>query len=173
MGQTRCYVGLGSNLDNPAAQVSSAIQQLARLPQSTLVRASSLYRSPPLGPQDQPDYINAVAGLDTGLSSLELLQQLLIIEQQHGRIRGSQRWTARTLDLDILVYGEDVIDTLDLHIPHPGIAQRNFVLYPLQEIAPGLIIPQLGPVSALVAGCERGDLVKLHDVGRESRAQSE
>ena len=163
MGVTRCYIGLGSNLDNPARQVAIAINQLAQLPQTQLVRASSLYRSAPMGPQDQPDYINAVVCLDTCLNAESLLQQLLHIEQSHGRIRGPQRWTARTLDLDILLYGQEVIRSQVLTIPHPGIAERNFVLYPLQEIAPGLVIPQMGPLDSLIAGCEPNDLVKLHD----------
>ncbi|MCG6970372.1 MAG: 2-amino-4-hydroxy-6-hydroxymethyldihydropteridine diphosphokinase [Gammaproteobacteria bacterium] len=167
MDGTRCYIGLGSNLDNPARQVATAIEALTQLPNTTVIRVSSLYRSPPMGPQDQPDYINAVAALDTRLSPESLLQQLLSIEQRHGRVRGSQRWTARPLDLDILVYGEIEIDTQALTIPHPGIAERNFVLYPLLEIAPGLVIPQLGSISSLIAGCEPGDLVKLHDEWRE------
>ena len=127
-----------------------------------LIRVSSLYRSSPLGPQDQPHYVNAVAAIDTQLSAKPLLQHLLEIEQRQGRIRGAKRWTARTLDLDILLFGQEVIKYQELVVPHPGIAQRNFVLYPLQEIAPELVIPQLGPLSTLIAGCERGDLVKLH-----------
>jgi 2-amino-4-hydroxy-6-hydroxymethyldihydropteridine diphosphokinase len=105
--------------------------------------------------------------VETRLTPEALLQQLLSIEQQHGRTRGPQRWTARTLDLDILLYGEEVISVPTLTVPHPGIAERNFVLYPLQEIAPGLIVPQLGPISSLVAGCELGDLVKLHHDWRQ------
>jgi 2-amino-4-hydroxy-6-hydroxymethyldihydropteridine diphosphokinase len=163
MDFVRCYIGLGSNLENPASQVATALDELALLPQSQLIRASSLYRSPPMGPQDQPDYVNAVAAIDTGLSAEALLQRLLNIEQHHGRVRDRQRWTARTLDLDILLYGQEVIQNQDLTTPHPGIAERNFVLYPLQEIAPELVIPQLGPLSSLIAGCDRGDLIKLHD----------
>ncbi|MGD8593323.1 MAG: 2-amino-4-hydroxy-6-hydroxymethyldihydropteridine diphosphokinase [Gammaproteobacteria bacterium] len=163
MAFVRCYIGLGSNLENPAAQVAKALDELAQLPKSTLIRVSSLYRSPPMGPQDQPDYVNAVAAIDTVLSANVLLQQLLSMEQRHGRVRGERRWTARTLDLDILLYAQQVIQSQDLTIPHPGIAERNFVLYPLQEIAPELVIPQLGPLRSLIAGCDRGDLIKLHD----------
>ncbi len=163
MDFVRCYIGLGSNLDNPARQVASALEKLVQLPQSTLIRASSLYRSPPMGPQDQPDYVNAVAAIDTHLSAEALLQHLLHIEQRHGRVRGLQRWTARTLDLDLLLYGQQLVKSQELTIPHPGIAERNFVLYPLQEIAPELVIPQLGPLSSLIAGCDRGDLIKLQD----------
>ena len=162
MDVVRCYIGLGSNLDNPAAQVTRAIDELTLLPHTVLIRVSSLYRSSPLGPQDQPHYVNAVAAIDTQLSAKPLLQHLLEIEQRQGRIRGAKRWTARTLDLDILLFGQEVIKYQELVVPHPGIAQRNFVLYPLQEIAPELVIPQLGPLSTLIAGCERGDLVKLH-----------
>jgi 2-amino-4-hydroxy-6-hydroxymethyldihydropteridine diphosphokinase len=163
MDAVRCYLGLGSNLDHPARQVGKALEELSQLPESEFIRASSLYRSPPMGPQDQPDYINAVAAIDTRLNASALLQHLLSIEQRHGRTRGSQRWTARPLDLDILLYGPEVIKNQQLTIPHPGIAERNFVLYPLQEIAPDLVIPQLGPLSSLIAGCEPGDLIKLHD----------
>jgi len=148
-------------LENPIQQVSTAIKEIVQLPCTKDLRSSSLYCSPPMGPPDQPDYINAVVELHTTLSAEELLQQLLAIEQRHGRVRDGLRWTARTLDLDILLYGQEVIDTSELIVPHPGIAQRNFVLYPLHEIAPRLIIPCLGSVVQLIAGCEPGDLVKL------------
>lgn len=163
MDFVRCYIGLGSNLDSPARQVATALEELARIPLSKLIQASSLYRSPPMGPQDQPDYVNAVAAIDTRLSAEDLLQQLQKIEQHHGRVRSPQRWTARTLDLDLLLYGQQIIKRSELTIPHPGIADRNFVLYPLQEIAPELVIPQLGALSALIAGCDRDDLIQLHD----------
>ncbi|WP_455210984.1 2-amino-4-hydroxy-6-hydroxymethyldihydropteridine diphosphokinase [Kaarinaea lacus] len=159
----RCYIGLGSNLDNPAQQVATALNELMQLPQSKFIHASSLYESPPMGPPDQPNYVNAVAAIDTCLSAEVLLQHLLNVEQRHGRVRGSQRWTARTLDLDLLLYGQQILKSQLLTIPHPGIAERNFVLYPLQEIAPDLVIPQLGPLSALIAGCGRDDLIKLHN----------
>ena len=169
MDLVRCYIGLGSNLGNPIQQVLVAIEELARLPQTQQVLSSSLYRSPPLGPQDQPDYINAVVEINTRLSAQELLCQLLDIEQRHGRIRGARRWTARTLDMDILMYGQQIIETAELSIPHPGIAERNFVLYPLQEIAPALRVPQLGLITQLIAGCDQGDLVKLQlEVSRKS-----
>lgn len=116
-----------------------------------------------MGPQDQPDYINAVAAVDTQLSARQLLRQLFAIEQGHGRQRGAQRWSARTLDLDLLMYGQEIVDSDELVVPHPGITLRNFVLYPLFEIAPQLSIPHHGPISTLIAGCERGDLVKLQD----------
>jgi 2-amino-4-hydroxy-6-hydroxymethyldihydropteridine diphosphokinase len=161
MNTVRCYIGLGSNLEDPSRQVLTAINEIAELPHTQITFSSSLYRSAPMGPQDQPPYINAVVEVLTCLSAMELLQQLLEIEQRHGRVRGKQRWTARTLDLDILLYGREVIETAELTVPHPGITERNFVLYPLQEIAPQLIVPQLGPIARLMAGCQRGDLVKL------------
>jgi 2-amino-4-hydroxy-6-hydroxymethyldihydropteridine diphosphokinase len=161
MNLVLCYVGLGSNLDNPSRQVLSAMEEIAQLPHTQKTLSSSLYGSAPMGPQDQPHYINAVVEILTGLSASQLLRHMLDIERQHGRVRGEERWTARTLDMDILLYGREVIETTELSIPHPGIAQRNFVLYPLQEIAPQLIIPHRGPIAGLVAGCQRGDLVKL------------
>lgn len=161
MNLVPCYIGLGSNLDNPIQQVLTAMQEIAQLPLTETIRCSSLYRSAPMGPQDQPHYINAVVAIGTALCAGDLLHNLLAIEQRHGRVRGKQRWSARTLDTDILLFGQEIISTAELTIPHPGIALRNFVLYPLQEIAPQLIIPGLGPVSRLMAGCERGDLVKL------------
>lgn len=157
----KCYIGIGSNLNNPIQQIEQAIQALSGLEKCQLARTSSLYQSSAMGPQNQPNYVNAVARLDTELEARALLWQLQQLEQNQGRVRGSERWTARTLDLDILLYGDQIINNRDLIIPHPGLSQRNFVLYPLQEIAPELRIPQLGLLSELIAGCELGDLVKL------------
>ncbi len=136
----RAYIGLGSNLDAPLSQVKSALAELAQLPLSRLQAVSPLYRTPPLGPADQPDYINAVAALDTELAPLALLDELQKIEQQHGRVRGPLRWGARTLDLDLLLYGDAVINNARLTVPHPGLRERPFVIFPLQAIAPGLIL---------------------------------
>lgn len=156
------YIGLGSNLQQPAQQVTSALQALTTIPVSTLVSASSLYRSDPMGPQDQDDYINAVACLRTGLEPLHLLDQLQTIEQTHGRVRKRDRWGPRTLDLDLLMYGFESIDVPRLRVPHYGMAERAFVLLPLQEIAPAEFeIPGLGLLDELVStlsssvGCER------------------
>ncbi|MDH5190397.1 MAG: 2-amino-4-hydroxy-6-hydroxymethyldihydropteridine diphosphokinase [Gammaproteobacteria bacterium] len=135
-----CYIGLGSNLDHPIEQLKQAINELSALENSLLFVQSSFYQSAPMGPQDQPDFINAVAGLKTSLSANDLLLQLQGIEQQHGRVR-EQYWGPRTLDLDLLLYGEQVINTDNLQVPHPGIPERGFVLYPLYEIAPDLEIP--------------------------------
>ncbi|WP_455205710.1 2-amino-4-hydroxy-6-hydroxymethyldihydropteridine diphosphokinase [Kaarinaea lacus] len=160
----RCYIGLGSNLNNPKQQILDAIEALRQVEASQLVCVSSLYRSPPMGPQDQPHYINAVAALDTHLEPLALLSQLQLIEQLHGRVRKAERWGARTLDLDLLLYGDQVLERDNLIVPHSGLTQRNFVLIPLFEIAPELQLPKFGPLKALMAGCERGDLVKLERI---------
>ncbi|MDX1516612.1 MAG: 2-amino-4-hydroxy-6-hydroxymethyldihydropteridine diphosphokinase [Woeseiaceae bacterium] len=143
------YVGIGSNLDGPAQQVEAAIGQLAELPRSRLIAYSGLYRSSPLGGIEQPDFVNAVAALLTRLTAPELLAGLQSIEAERGRQRGEQRWGPRIIDLDLLVFGRDVIDDDALTVPHPGIAERNFVLLPLRELAPDLTIPGLGRVAGI------------------------
>ena len=163
--EMRVYIGLGSNLDDPKRQVRKALQALTGLPGSTLCRYSSLYRSPPMGPQDQPDYINAVAELETGLSAAELLSLLQAIENQQGRVRGAARWGPRTLDLDILIYGQAQIKAPKLTVPHPGIAERPFVLYPLAEIAPDLEIPGCGALQELLDRCPPKGLKRLAPEG--------
>jgi 2-amino-4-hydroxy-6-hydroxymethyldihydropteridine diphosphokinase len=155
------YVGLGSNLDDPGAQVERALDELAGLPQTCLQARSALYRSPPMGPPDQPYYINAVAALSTTLEAEPLLAELLALERAHGRRRNGQRWGPRTLDLDLLVYGEARIDVPGLRVPHPGIAERSFVIYPLAEVAPGLVVPGLGAVTELCARCPSDGLERL------------
>jgi 2-amino-4-hydroxy-6-hydroxymethyldihydropteridine diphosphokinase len=154
------YIGLGSNLDDPVDHVTRAMYELNGLPQSDLHSHSSLYQSSPMGGMDQPDYINAVAMIDTTLGAEELLAELQAIENAHGRIR-EERWGARTLDLDLLLYGSTIIDTADLQVPHPGVGERPFVLYPLYEIAPDLEIPALGAISALMDDCSSYGLIKL------------
>ena len=157
------YIGLGSNLNHPVEQVRAALTALQAIPGSTLAAASSLYRSDPMGPQDQDDYINAVACLRTGLKPLQLLDHLQTIEQTHGRVRG-ERWGPRTLDLDLLTYGYETIDLPTLTVPHYGIAERSFVLLPLSEIAPedfeiagyGRLPPLLDALPRPLA-CERID----------------
>jgi 2-amino-4-hydroxy-6-hydroxymethyldihydropteridine diphosphokinase len=146
------YVGLGSNLDDPERQVQDALRALPGLPGTRLMAMSRSLRNPALGPQPQPEFVNAVAGLLTRLPPVDLLDALLAIERRQGRDRRSGiRWGPRRIDLDLLVYGEVTMDTDRLTIPHPGIASRNFVLFPLLEIAPGLRIPGLGPVRRLAA----------------------
>ena len=155
------YIGLGSNLGDPARQLTDALRELTALPCTTLVTQSSFYRSKALGQQDQPDYINAAARLETSLPAVVLMQELLGIERRHGRVRGSERWQARTLDLDLLLYDQDQIMTEGLVVPHPEIAKRNFVLMPLAEITPDLDIPGLGRVSDMLARIGRADIEKI------------
>ncbi|QLF94400.1 2-amino-4-hydroxy-6-hydroxymethyldihydropteridine diphosphokinase [Pseudomonas sp. ABC1] len=132
----RVYIGLGSNLATPQAQLDNALAALDRLPQSRRVATSAFYGSAPLGPADQPRYVNAVVALDTRLAPLELLDALQAIELAQGRVRKDERWGPRTLDLDILLFGERLIDEPRLQVPHYHMHARPFVLYPLAEIAP-------------------------------------
>ncbi len=141
------FVGIGSNLEGPQAQVVAAFDRLAMLPQTRLTLRSSLYRSAPLGSRDQPDFVNAVAGLLTRLRPVDLLHALLDIEVAAGRIRDEDRWGPRSLDLDLLVVADHVIDSETLTLPHPRIAERNFVLLPFAEIAADVHIPGLGRVA--------------------------
>ena len=143
------YVGLGSNLDDPVRQLSGAFKLLQGIPRTRLISQSSLYRSSPFGGVEQPDFVNAVAALLTRLHASELLQALQAIETGQGRVRAGVHWGPRILDLDLLVYSTQIIDDETLTVPHPGIAVRNFVLLPLGEIAPDLIIPGLGQVAKL------------------------
>ncbi|ENG6061740.1 2-amino-4-hydroxy-6-hydroxymethyldihydropteridine diphosphokinase [Vibrio cholerae] len=144
------YIAIGSNLGDPVAQAQLAIQQLTLIPKSRLIAASSLYSSTPMGPQNQPDYINAVAAIETELTPLELLDCTQRIELEQGRVRKSERWGPRTLDLDIVLYGNEVIETERLTIPHYGMKVREFVLYPLVEIAPNLTLPDGTEIQALL-----------------------
>lgn len=156
------YVGLGSNLDDPPAQLSRACVVLGRLPVTKLVATSALYRNPPMGAQDQPFFVNAVAGLLTQLPAPQLLTELKAIERAHGRKRETENhWGPRTLDLDLLVYGSAQLNETGLKLPHPGISERNFVLFPLLEIAPGLVVPGLGKVGDLAARLDSTSLEKL------------
>lgn len=155
------YVGLGSNLAGPVEQVRRALVELNCISCTRRIMASSLYRSAPLGPANQPNYVNAVAQLETGLPPVPLLDALQAIEQRHGRTRLGERWGPRTLDLDLLLYGSDVLHVPGLAIPHPRLAQRAFVLLPLQEIAPDLHVPGRGSLPELLAGCSMGGVVRV------------
>ena len=162
------FIGIGANLGDPVAQVLDAFARLGRdVPHSRLTGRSRLYRNPPMGPQDQPDYVNAVARLETRLQPRALLDRLQAIEVACGRRRDGTRWGPRLLDLDLLLFGSEVIDEPGLRVPHPGIAERDFVLFPLLELAPGLIVPGHGPVAAL---CRRMPGTGLQVVGEEARA---
>ncbi|SET72164.1 2-amino-4-hydroxy-6-hydroxymethyldihydropteridine diphosphokinase [Thalassotalea agarivorans] len=154
------FIGLGSNLDDPLNQLKQAIEALKRLPQSTLTGVSSLYGSKPMGPQDQPDYVNAVAQLSTSLEPILLLDSLQAIEQDFGRER-IKRWGARTLDLDILLYGQHIIDEPRLVVPHYGLTEREFVLIPLAEISPELTLPNGQSIQALAETIDRNGLERL------------
>lgn len=145
------YVGIGSNLDDPESQVRKAFAALQRLPDSGFARCSPLYLTGPLGPSDQPDYVNAVAAVLTRLDPHALLRKLRDIETAQGRRRDTRHWGPRVLDLDLLVMGTLVIDEPGLTIPHPGIVERNFVLLPLADIAPHLPVPGRGSVKRLLA----------------------
>jgi 2-amino-4-hydroxy-6-hydroxymethyldihydropteridine diphosphokinase len=137
----KVYIAIGSNLDNPVYQVKSAIKELRKLPKTHLTAVSNLYQSPPLGPSEQPDYINAVAELETCLQAHDLLTELERIEFEHGRTRTTRRWGPRTLDLDLILFDDLSINTPRLIVPHPEFHKRIFVLVPLYEVAPDLILP--------------------------------
>lgn len=160
------YIGLGSNLNDPVDQLRTAMVELESIPQTRVLKKSSLYRSPALlsvdNPQAQPDYINAVAAVATELGARTLLDHMLQIEQKHGRHRGL-RWASRTLDLDLLIYGDAQCDEPGLTVPHPGLPKRAFVLYPLYEIAPDLEVPGHGAVSLLKDQCQSGMAQRILD----------
>lgn len=146
--ETDAFVGLGSNLGDPEEQVRHAFEALDDLALTRLVASSPLYRSDPIGPPGQPDYINAVAHLCTGLGAIELLDALQSIESRQGRVR-AVRWGPRTLDLDLLLFGNEIIDSPRLTVPHPHLAERAFVLLPLRDVAAGFVVPGLDSVSVL------------------------
>jgi 2-amino-4-hydroxy-6-hydroxymethyldihydropteridine diphosphokinase len=148
------YVGLGGNVGAAERTLPAAIAALSGLPDTRLVQASRLYRTAAWGREDQAAFVNAVAEVETGLDARALLEALLGIERRFGRERaadGSDRWGPRTLDLDLLLFGEQVIDESGLRVPHPHLHERAFVLVPLLEIAPGLRIPGRGPARAELA----------------------
>lgn len=155
------YIGLGSNLNDPVMQVKRAVSRLRTLVNSRFIKASSLYQSAPMAAMDQPDYINAIVLLETELSALELLDRLQDIEQEQGRVRDGERWGARVLDLDILLFGEDEIDTERLVVPHYGLHERLFVLLPLMEVEPDLNIPGRGVLKEMLEHCDRSDIKKV------------
>ena len=137
----RVYIALGSNLASPLEQVNAAVTALAAIPDSRMVAVSSFYRTPPLGPQDQPDYLNAAVALDTHLQAEALLDHTQRIELQQGRQRKAERWGPRTLDLDIMLFGDAVINSERLTVPHYDMKNRGFMLWPLYEIAPTFHFP--------------------------------
>ncbi|MBD1405522.1 2-amino-4-hydroxy-6-hydroxymethyldihydropteridine diphosphokinase [Leclercia adecarboxylata] len=148
---TLAYIAIGSNLASPLEQVNAAVQALGDIPQTRVVALSSFYRTPPLGPQDQPDYLNAAIALETALSAEALLDNTQRIELQQGRVRKEERWGPRTLDLDIMLFGDAQIHTERLTVPHYDMKRRGFMLWPLFEIAPDLTFPDGESLSALLA----------------------
>jgi len=155
------FIGLGCNLGNRQANLASAVDALQNHPHCSNVVCSSVYETDPMGPQDQPDYLNAVVSLLCTIDAHELLRLLQLIEKEHGRVRDGTRWGARTLDLDLLLFGDHVINSPTLSVPHPGIAERSFVLLPLAELAPELNIPQLGMVTELTSQCRQFGIRRL------------
>lgn len=161
MSDSKIYLALGGNLDNPIAQLKRAIGALRLHPDIEVTRASSFYSSSPMGPVKQNDFVNAVVEAKTNLSPNELLKTTQTIEQQQGRIRTSQQWGPRTLDIDILLYSDIQTKTAELTLPHPGLTERDFVLVPLAEIAPGLVLPDGTRIMPLISRCASHDLQRI------------
>ena len=154
------YIGMGSNLESPLEQLRSASKALQTHPDIKSIQFSHVYNTTPIGPQDQPDYVNAAAKLTTTLTPIELLDLLQAIEHEHGRVR-SVRWGARTLDLDILLYNQEVINTDRLIIPHNQLKVRNFVLIPLQDLTPELILPDGSTLDNLLSACPENKIQRI------------
>jgi len=157
---TKIYVALGANLGDPVAQLRAALRHLAAWPTMTLLQSSSFYASAPVGYTDQPDFVNAVCELETELSALEVLAALLSIEAENGRERNFKN-SPRTLDLDLILYGNEQIDVPDLTVPHPRMHERAFVLQPLLEIAPQAQIPGLGAAQDYLAAVAAQTLTRI------------
>jgi 2-amino-4-hydroxy-6-hydroxymethyldihydropteridine diphosphokinase len=158
--KVRAFIGLGANLGNPESQIRRALAALGNLPRTRLVASSSLYRSRPVGVGTQPDFINAVAEVETELGSRELLDELLATEARFGRERPSPG-APRTLDLDLLLYGDAIIEEPGLIVPHPRMHERAFVLMPLAEIAARISIPRQGSVKTLLAACRDQEILRI------------
>ena len=161
------YVALGSNLDEPAAQVNRAFDALSRLPRSMLVSRSRLWRTAPVGPQDQPSFVNAAAGLLTMLSPEELLAELQRIEREMGKVQPPVRWGPRRIDLDLIALGNERRDLPGFRLPHPGVPERGFVLYPLAEFAPDLLIVDAGRVRDMLGRVPAEGLSPLAEEGAD------
>ncbi len=163
-GPVLAYVGLGGNVGDVDAAFDGALRELARLPATRVLAVSRRYRTPAWGNEAQPDFLNAVAGIETGLPARALMDALLAIEQRLGRVRagdGSDRWGPRTLDLDLLLYADAVIDLPGLRVPHPRLHERAFALLPLVEIAPEAVIPGAGPARQALAALDAGGIEAL------------
>jgi len=162
------YVALGSNLGDRASHINLAAQQIEALAECSNLVCSSLYETAPMGPQQQPDYLNAVCRFECTLDPHELLAALKTLEQQHGRVQTTERWTARPLDLDIILFGQLSIQSDALTIPHVGVAHRSFVLWPLAELDDSLIIPGVGAVKELMQTCEQYGIRRLGGSSQQS-----
>jgi 2-amino-4-hydroxy-6-hydroxymethyldihydropteridine diphosphokinase len=160
MNFTCAYVGIGANLRNPVAQVRSGIEALAMLPDTRLARFSSLYKSAPVGYLDQPEFVNAVAQVETTLTPRALLDALLRLERRHGRTREFAN-APRTLDLDLLLYGDTIVDESGLTVPHPRMHERAFVMVPLAEIAPDARVPGRGIAAELVRSVDQASVSRI------------
>ncbi len=151
---TRSWVGLGANQGDPPAALSAALDLLDRAPEVRVTCVSPAWWTPAWGVTNQPDFLNAVAGLDTSLDAHRLLALLLDVERRLGRRRDGRRWGPRVIDLDLLVHGETVLDEEDLVVPHPHLAERAFVLVPLNAVAPQMVVPGAGRVDELLAALD-------------------
>ena len=156
----QAYIGLGSNLDNPKEHIAQALVALKKIAQTRFINCSHWYGSEAVGPGKQPDYINAVVSLTTELSAIDLLHQLQAIENQQGRQRNI-RWGARTLDLDLLLYGNDILNSKTLQLPHPEIKHRNFVLYPLYDLVPELTFPDGDTLASIMSHTQSSGLYRI------------
>lgn len=161
---TTAYIGIGSNLSNPLDQVTHAVTAINEIANISVSVASSLYASKPMGPQDQPDYVNAVIEISTELEPLLLLDALQKIELESGRVRKDERWGPRTLDLDIILFGNHIIESERLTVPHCGMRVREFVLFPLLEIASELTLPNGDSLIDLCNNIDQNGLFKQHKI---------
>ena len=161
------YIGIGSNLDDPCDHVQKAIAELKKMQDCVVTGVSSIYRSAPMGPQDQADFINAAVAMLTQKTPQQLLDALQIIEDSHGRRRDGEHWGPRTLDLDLLVFGSLRVSDAGLTVPHPGIPERNFVLLPMCELAPQLMVPGMGTIAALT-GAVPGPDDRIEKISEDS-----
>ena len=148
------YIGLGSNIEQPRLQIKNAITALAELPGTMVINDSGYFKSKPMGPEDQPDYVNAVVEIETTMSAIDLLEHCQKIEQQQGRIK-RRRWGERSIDLDILLYADELIETDVLAVPHPGICQRDFVYMPLLKLDPEINVPGTGLLRNIIKDKEQ------------------
>lgn len=165
MSGVLAYIGLGSNLDDPVMQLRKALDELARMPGSSLLRHSSFYQTPPWGTVEQPDFVNAVARIRTVLRPGELLDELLGIERRGGRVRGGEQWGPRLIDLDLLIHGDSRIDSDGLCVPHPRMLERAFVLVPLAELDASLRLPEHGRIADHLSRLDTSHCRRIADTG--------